>query len=129
MESHLRPLAGLGAGADAGGDHAAEALAAWRRFFEALAEQRPLILVFEDLHWADDGLLDFVDQMAEWATDVPLLILCTARPELLDRRPGWGGGKRNATTISLAPLSQDDTAALVSSLLDGRLQAKRGASS
>jgi class 3 adenylate cyclase/tetratricopeptide (TPR) repeat protein len=125
VESHLRPLAGLGAGAEAGGDHAAEALAAWRRFFEALAEQRPLILVFEDLHWADDGLLDFVDQMAEWTTDVPLLILCTARPELLDRRPGWGGGKRNATTISLAPLSQDDTAALVSFLLDGRLQAER----
>jgi class 3 adenylate cyclase/tetratricopeptide (TPR) repeat protein len=123
VEGHLRPLAGLGAGADSGGDHAAEALAAWRRFFEALAEQRPLILVFEDLHWADDGLLDFVDQMAEWTTDVPLLILCTARPELLDRRPGWGGGKRNATTISLAPLSQDDTAALVASLLDGRLQA------
>ena len=125
VESHLRPLAGLASDAEAGGDHATEALAAWRRFFEALAEQRPLILVFEDLHWADDGLLDFVDQMAEWTTDVPLLILCTARPELLDRKPGWGGGKRNATTISLAPLSQDDTAALVSSLLDGRLQADR----
>jgi class 3 adenylate cyclase/tetratricopeptide (TPR) repeat protein len=125
VEGHLRPLAGLGGGAETGGDHATEALAAWRRFFEALAEQRPLILVFEDLHWADDGLLDFVDQVAEWTTDVPLLILCTARPELLDRRPGWGGGKRNATTISLAPLSQDDTAELVSSLLDGRLQAER----
>jgi class 3 adenylate cyclase/tetratricopeptide (TPR) repeat protein len=125
VESHLRPLAGLGADAEAGGDHATEALAAWRRFFEALAEQRPLILVFEDLHWADDGLLDFVDQMAEWTTDVPLLILCTARPELLDRKPGWGGGKRNATTISLAPLSQDHTAELVSSLLDGRLQGER----
>ena len=90
VEGHLRPLAGLGAGAEAGGDHATEALAAWRRFFEALAEQRPLILVFEDLHWADDGLLDFVDQMAEWTTDVPLLILCTARPELLDRQAGLG---------------------------------------
>ena len=122
VEGHLRPLAGLGAGTETGGDHAAEAVAAWRLFFEALAEQRPLILVFEDLHWADDGLLDFVDQMAEWATDVPLVMLCTARPELLDRRPGWGGGKRNATTISLAPLSRDDTAALVSSLLDGGLQ-------
>jgi class 3 adenylate cyclase/tetratricopeptide (TPR) repeat protein len=125
VEGHLRPLAGLGAGAEAGGDHATEALAAWRRFFEALAEQRPLILVFEDLHWADDGLLSFVDQMAEWTTDVPLLILCTARPELLDRKPGWGGGKRNAITISLTPLSQDDTAELVSSLLDGRLQGER----
>jgi class 3 adenylate cyclase/tetratricopeptide (TPR) repeat protein len=126
VEGHLRPLAGLAGEADGapGTDQAGEAAAAWRRFFEALAEQRPLILVFEDLHWADDGLLDFVDQMAEWTTDVPLLILCTARPELLDRRGGWGGGKRNATTISLAPLSQEDTAELISSLLDGRIQAK-----
>ena len=124
VETHLRPLAGL-APASTGGDHAGETVSAWRRFFEALAEQRPLVLVFEDLHWADDGLLDFVDQMAEWTTDVPLLILCTARPELLDQRPGWGGGKRNATTISLAPLSQEDTATLVSHLLDGRLQADR----
>jgi class 3 adenylate cyclase/tetratricopeptide (TPR) repeat protein len=129
IEGHLRPLAGLtGEGhAPAGADQAGEAAAAWRRFFEALAELRPLILVFEDLHWADDGLLDFVDQMADWTTDVPLLILCTARPELLDRRQGWGGGKRNATTISLAPLSQEDTAELVSSLLDGRLQMDRRA--
>jgi class 3 adenylate cyclase/tetratricopeptide (TPR) repeat protein len=125
VESHLRPLAGLGADVDVSRDNPAEALAAWRRFFEALAEQRPLILVFEDLHWADEGLLDFVDQMAEWTTDVPLLILCTARPEFLDRKPAWGGGKRNATTISLTPLSQDDTAALVSSLLDGGFQGER----
>jgi predicted ATPase/class 3 adenylate cyclase len=126
VEGHLRPLAGLGGETDAsaGKDQAGETATAWRRFFVALAEQRPLILVFEDLHWADDGLLEFIDQMAEWSTDVPLLILCTARPELLDRRPGWGGGKRNATTISLAPLSQTDTAKLISSLLDGRLQAK-----
>jgi class 3 adenylate cyclase/tetratricopeptide (TPR) repeat protein len=124
VEGHLRPLAGLAADAAASTDQAGEAAAAWRRFFEALAEQRPLILVFEDLHWADDGLLEFVDQMADWTTDVPLLILCTTRPELLDRRPGWGGGKRNATTISLAPLSQGDTAELISSLLDGRVQAE-----
>ena len=65
----------------------------------------PLVLVFEDLHWADDGLLDFVDHLVDWATGVPLLVVCTARPELLERRPGWGGGKRNALTLSLAPLS------------------------
>ena len=51
------------------------------------------MLVFEDLHWADEGLLDFVDHLADWARGVPLLVLCTARPELLERRPGWGGGK------------------------------------
>ena len=54
------------------------------------------MLVFEDLHWADDALLDFVDHLVDWAGGVPLLVVCTARPELLERRPGWGGGKRNA---------------------------------
>ena len=65
----------------------AEAFAAWRRFFEGLAEHGRVVLVFEDLHWADDGLLDFVDHLAEWASGVPLLVVCTARPELLERRP------------------------------------------
>ena len=82
-------------------------------FFEALAEQRPTVLVFEDLHWADDDLLDFVDHLVDWSTGVPLLVVCTARPELLERRPGWGGGKPNALTISLAPLSDDETARLL----------------
>jgi class 3 adenylate cyclase/tetratricopeptide (TPR) repeat protein len=116
VASHLRPLVGLGAEV-ASGDRRDEAFAAWRRFFEALAEQRPLVLVFEDLHWADDGLLDFIDQLVEWATDVPLLVVCTARPELLERRPRWGGGKRNATAISLAPLADDDVRRLVESLV------------
>src|SRR5205823_6307272 len=92
--------------------------AGWRRFFEALAEQRPLVLVFEDLHWAGDELLDFVDELPDWIEDVPLLVLCTARPELLDRRSGWGGGKRNALTISLSPLDSDETARLIAALLD-----------
>jgi tetratricopeptide (TPR) repeat protein len=116
VEGHLRPLVGLTGGTE-GGDQRNEAFAAWRRFFESLAEQRPLVLVFEDLHWADDGLLDFVDHLAEWATDVPLLVVCTARPELLDRRPGWGGGKRNAATISLTPLADEDVSALIESLV------------
>ena len=72
---------------------ASEAFAAWRRFLEGLAEQRPLVLVFEDLHWADESLLDFVDELVDWVSDVPLLVVATARPELLERRPGWGGGK------------------------------------
>jgi class 3 adenylate cyclase/tetratricopeptide (TPR) repeat protein len=95
-----------------------EAFAAWRRLLEAAAEQRPLVLVFEDLHWADDGLLDFVDHLADWATTVPLLIVATARPELLDRRPGWGGGKRNAFTLSIGALTDDETAVLLQRLLD-----------
>jgi class 3 adenylate cyclase len=113
----LRPLVGLAAD-DVGGDRRGEAFAAWRRFFEALGEDRPLVLVFEDLHWADDGLLDFVDHLVDWLTDVPVLVVGTARPELLARRPTWGGGKVNATTISLAPLSDDETARLVHSLLE-----------
>ena len=76
------------------------------------------VLVFEDLHWADDDLLDFVDYLVEWAGGAPLLVVGTARPELLDRRPGWGGGKRNALTVSLSALSDEETSRLVASLLD-----------
>ncbi|TMK96020.1 MAG: hypothetical protein E6G42_00560, partial [Actinobacteria bacterium] len=115
---HLRPLAGLSADAELAGDRRAEAFSAWRQLLEALADTQPAVLVFEDLHWADEGLLDFVDHLVDWASGVPLLVLCTARPELLERRPGWGGGKLNAHTISLAPLSDTDTARLVASLLD-----------
>jgi tetratricopeptide (TPR) repeat protein len=77
--------------------------------------------VFEDLHWADDALLDFVDQLVERASDVPLLVLGTARPELLQRRPGWGGGKPNALTISLPPLSEEEASHLVAELLERTL--------
>ncbi len=117
VDRHLRPLVGLGR-ADASGDVRGEAFAAWRRFLETVAERGPMVLVFEDLHWADDGLLDFVDGLVDWVDGVPLLVVCTARPELLERRPGWGGGKRNATTVSLAALEDDATARLVLSLLD-----------
>ena len=117
VERHLRPLLGLAAEGELPGDRRSEALAAWRRFFEALAEHRPLVLVFEDLHWADDGVLDFIDHLVEWASGVPILVVCTARPELLDRRSGWGGGKRASATVSLSPLSDDDTARLVHELL------------
>jgi len=118
VHRHLRALVGLGSGGvPVSSDRRGEAFAAWRHFFEALAELRPLVLVFEDLHWADDGLLDFVDYLADWAGSVPLLVVGSARPELLDRRPGWGGGKPNAVTLSLPPLSDDDTARLIGSLL------------
>ena len=123
VELQLRPLASVAAEADLGGDRRDEAFAAWRRFFEAMAEYRPLVLVFEDLHWADDELLDFVDYVVEWTGRVPILIVCTSRPELLERRPAWGGGKLNATTLSLAPLSETDTSRLLSSLLDRPLLA------
>jgi class 3 adenylate cyclase/tetratricopeptide (TPR) repeat protein len=116
VQGHLRPLVGLSAETSLGGDRRAESFAAWRRFFEALAETRALVMLFEDLHWAGDEVLDFVDYLAEWASGVPILIVATARPELLERRPGWGGGKRNAVTLSLSPLSDEDTARLVGAL-------------
>jgi class 3 adenylate cyclase/tetratricopeptide (TPR) repeat protein len=115
---HLEPLVGIGEEVSA---DRAEAFAAWRRYLEGLAEQHPLILVFEDLHWADDGLLDFIDHVAEWATGVPLLVLGTARPELLDRRPEWGGGKLNATTLALSPLADADAARVIAGVLDQAL--------
>ena len=117
VERHLRPLVGL-----AGGERdesADESMAAWQRFFEVLAEQNVTILVFDDLHWADDGLLDFVDRLVDEVAGVPLLVVCTARPELLERRPGWGGGKRNAQTVSLSPLTDEETGVLLTSLLEG----------
>jgi class 3 adenylate cyclase len=117
-EGHLRPLAGLAGDAAVGADHREEAFTAWRRYFEGLAERSPLVLVFEDLHWADDNLLDFIEHLLDWASGVPMLVICSARPELFERRPGWGGGTRHATTLSLSPLADDETAQLISSLSD-----------
>jgi class 3 adenylate cyclase/tetratricopeptide (TPR) repeat protein len=121
LEAELRALVGVSADGT-GGAGAETATAAWRRFLEAIAEQGPAVLVFEDLHWADDGLLDFLDDVVDWLRNVPLLVVATARPELLERRPAWGGGKANATTISLQPLADDDTARLISALLQQPLQ-------
>jgi class 3 adenylate cyclase/tetratricopeptide (TPR) repeat protein len=118
IESRLSPLVGLAPDRELGRDGQAEAFTAWRAFLEALADRRPLVLVLEDLQWADDGLLDFVDHLVEWARDVSLLVVATARPELLARRPGWGGGKANAVTRSLAALGDEETARLVHALLE-----------
>jgi class 3 adenylate cyclase/tetratricopeptide (TPR) repeat protein len=123
VESHLLALVGLAGETELGGDRRNESFAAWRRFLDAVAEQRPLVLVFEDLHWADESLLDFVDELVDWVTDVPLLVVGTARPELLERRPGWGGGKLNATTLALRPLSDDETTLLIGQLLEQPLVA------
>jgi predicted ATPase len=117
--SRLAPLAGVNAEGGAIGRE--EAFTAWRRFLEAVAARRPLVFVVEDLHWADEALLDFLEQLLDWAAPVPLLVLSTTRPELYDRRPGWSGGRRNATTISLSPLSGDETARLLQRLLERTL--------
>jgi class 3 adenylate cyclase len=121
LESELRALVGV-SGGGTGSAGAETATAAWRRFLEAIAERGPAVLVFEDLHWADDGLLDFLDDLVDWLRGVPLLLVGTARPELLERRRAWGGGKANTTTISLQPLADDDTARLIAALLRQPLQ-------
>ncbi len=118
VERHVRPLVGIEPGTEMRGDHRGEAFAAWRTFIEGLADRRPMVLVFEDLHWADDGLLDFVDHLVDRATGVPLLIVATSRPELLSRRPNWAGGKPNALSISLGALSDTETSALVAGLVE-----------
>src|SRR2546426_4356059 len=114
--SRLRPLVGA-AGDSSPGSERTEAFTAWRRFLEAVAARSPLVLVFEDMHWADDAMLEFVDHLLEWSMGVPLLVLCAARPELFERRPGWGGGKRLSTTLALTPLTEEETARLLSALL------------
>ena len=95
-----------------------ESFRAWQRFIESIAGRGPLVLLFEDLHWADDALLEFVERLVDWSSGLPILVLCTGRPELYESHPAWGGGKRNSTTVALSPLSQEDTARLVSALLE-----------
>ncbi len=117
LRGRLAPLVGV-AGAEAQRDSRDEAFTAWVRFLESIAAHKPLVLVFEDLHWADGPLVEFVEHLVEWSSGVPLFVVCTARPELYERHPGWAGGKRNSTTISLSPLSEPDTARLLSALLE-----------
>ena len=114
LNASLAPLAGAGA---ALASEREESFTAWRRFIEGIASTRPLVLVFEDLHWADDALVAFVEHLVDWSSGVPLLVLCSARPELYERHAGWGGGKRNSNTISLSPLGADETARLLAALL------------
>jgi class 3 adenylate cyclase/tetratricopeptide (TPR) repeat protein len=114
LVAELRPLVGLEHRQELRGDRQVEAFAAWRRFIEALGRRAPLVLVFEDLHWADQALLDFIEQLQQWTLNTPLLLLCTARPELLERRPAWG----RTGVLTLPPLSGAETAVLVASMLD-----------
>ena len=117
VERHLGALVGLEAEETLFGDRRAEAFAAWRRFIERLAERRPTVLVLEDLHWADDALLDFVEYLLAWAADVELLLVCTARPELFERRPGWWADSSTSRVVSLAPLTEPETHELLDALL------------
>jgi predicted ATPase/DNA-binding SARP family transcriptional activator len=94
-----------------------ESFAVIRRFFEAVAGRRPLVVVFDDIHWGEATFLDLLEHLADWTKGVPILLLCLARPELLDVRPAWGGGKLNATSVLLEPLSADECTELVANLV------------
>ena len=114
LEARLRPLVG------AGGEPAsqAESFNAWRRCLDSWAEERETVLVFEDLHWADDALLSFLEHLADWSDGVPLLLVCTARPELYEQHPTFGANARNVQRLNLGPLTEEETAGLIASLLE-----------
>jgi class 3 adenylate cyclase/tetratricopeptide (TPR) repeat protein len=97
-----------------------------RRFFETLAQTRPLVVVFDDIHWGEPTFLDLIEHIAEWSRDAPILLLGLARPELLDTRTSWGGGKLNATTVFLEPLTDAESDRLIENLL-GRASLEQSA--
>jgi class 3 adenylate cyclase/tetratricopeptide (TPR) repeat protein len=111
-------LALLGAGdAPAGGPD--ELFSAWRTFFEGLAAQSLVVLLFEDLHWADPGTLDFIEHLLEWTRNAPILIVTLARPELLEHRPGWGAGRRAFLALDLQPMDDASMRQLLTGLVTG----------
>jgi class 3 adenylate cyclase/tetratricopeptide (TPR) repeat protein len=114
-EAIVQQVGGLiGVGPASGGS---EAFWAVRRLLEGMARQQPLVFVIDDLHWATPTFLDLVEHVADWTRDAPILLVCLARPELLDARPGWGGGKMNATTFLLEPLDAASIDQLLAHLL------------
>jgi class 3 adenylate cyclase len=116
VEPRLAQLLGLG-------EHETrdrqDLFAAWRLFFERLAETYPTVLAFEDMQWADASLLDFVEYLLEWSRDKPLFVVTLARPDLLERRPTWGAGHRNFTSLYLEPLSEQAMEELLTGLVPG----------
>ena len=116
IEPSLLALLGVGE-APPGGQP--ELFGAWRTFFERLAATGVVALQFEDLQWADTGTLDFIEHLLEWSRNVPILIITLSRPELLDRRPGWGAGKRAFLALDLQPLDEPSMRELLAGLAPG----------
>ncbi len=116
VEPALLTLLGLGPPPPGGRE---KLFAAWRILFERIALRGTPVLLFEDLHWADAGLLDFIDHLVEWSHGVPLLVVTLARPELFERRPDWGAGRRGFTAVALDPLSGDEMRELLAGLAPG----------
>lgn len=111
------PLSAYGMGTKQGGAQM-PLLRAWRVFLEALAQIQPLIIVVDDLQWADEALLDLLEHLTDRITNVPILFLCPTRPDFFERRRDWGGGHRNFTTIELETLSQEESSELIDTLLN-----------
>jgi class 3 adenylate cyclase len=110
----------IGLGGDQGTERE-ELFTAWRRFLESMASQRPVVMVFEDLHWADEPMLAFLEHLAEWSKGVPMLLVGTARPELYERHQNWAAGIRVAGTVNLSPLSEEETSRLIAGMLNQAL--------
>jgi class 3 adenylate cyclase/tetratricopeptide (TPR) repeat protein len=117
--AHLLALEGAAAGDEE------NLFSAWRIFFERLAERSPTVLVFEDMQWADAGLLGFIEYLLDWSRSVPLFVLVLARPEFVEERPSWGAGTRSFTSLSLEPLSPQAMGDLLTGLVPGLSDALR----
>ena len=116
MEPRLAHLLGL---EDRAARDPEDLFGAWRRFFEWISQRRPTVLVFEELQWADTALLDFIEYLLDWSRNYPLFVIVLARPELTERRPGWGAAKRGATSLYLEPLAQNPMRELLGGLVPG----------
>src|SRR3954462_1134718 len=116
VEPRLAHLLGLG---EHESHERQDLFAAWRLFFERLADVYPIVLAFEDMQWADASLLDFVEYLLEWSRNSPIFVVTLARPELTDRRPTWGAGLRNFTSLYLEPLPREAMEQLLAGLVPG----------
>lgn len=116
LEPRLAHLLGL---AERTAPDREDLFSAWRFFFERLAEKGPTILVFEDLQWADDALLEFIEYLLEWSRPFPLFVLTLSRPDITDRHPSWGAGKRDFTSLFLEPLAPESMSELLGGLVPG----------
>jgi class 3 adenylate cyclase/tetratricopeptide (TPR) repeat protein len=116
IEPRLAHLIGL---EDRGGRDREELFSAWRLFFERLADTRPTIMLFEDLEWADTGLLDFIEHLLDWSKNYPLFVITLARPDIAERRPGWGAARRNFMSMYLEPLEDSAIRELLADLVPG----------
>ena len=119
IEPRLLQLLSLEEGTTAASRERETLFAAWRTFFERIADRGTVLLVFEDLQWADAGMLDFIDHVLDWSRDRPLYLITLARQELLDRRPDWGAGRRNFTSLVLEPLPAEAMRELLGGLVPG----------